>query len=185
LESRLGQCPESGEAAGRIRQRRVGGDHGFLVDTQTRSSHQHLGIGRELVRQAGRTPKPPARVDFEPHLARLYLDACRFHRADAGLINLPTSRSYRIARKQRGLNARLAAGKGIGSRPFPALQAASLRTVRLGAVRVAGRNQACLSAMTALCFVRCIGCEVRAGRCSVGSLAPSAKGCSRVSWAGR
>jgi GNAT superfamily N-acetyltransferase len=59
-----------------------GGDHGFLVDTKTRASHQHRGIGRELVRRAAENAKAAGcewlHVDFESHLARFYLDACGF-----------------------------------------------------------------------------------------------------------
>jgi GNAT superfamily N-acetyltransferase len=69
-----------------------GGDHAFLLDTKTRSSHQHRGIGRELVRQAAENASAVGcewlHVDFEPRLARFYLDACRFRRTDAGLIHV-------------------------------------------------------------------------------------------------
>jgi hypothetical protein len=55
------------------------------------------GIGRELVRQAAENAKAAGcewlHVDFEPHLARFYLDACRLQRTDAGLIHSPTSRT--------------------------------------------------------------------------------------------
>lgn len=69
-----------------------GGDHAFLIDTKTRGSSQHRGIGRELVRQAvvnaGFAGCEWLHVDFEPDLARFYLDACGFRRTDAGLIHL-------------------------------------------------------------------------------------------------
>ena len=74
-----------------------GGAHGFLVDTTTRGSHQHRGIGRELVRQATENARAAGcewlHVDFEPDLARFYLDACGFRRTDAGLMHLSAGRS--------------------------------------------------------------------------------------------
>jgi len=61
------------------------------------ASHQHRGIGRELLWQAAENAKAPAASGFtsifEPHLARFYADACGFQRTDAGLIHLPTSRT--------------------------------------------------------------------------------------------
>ena len=74
-----------------------GGDHAFLLDTKTRGSHQHCGIGRELVRQATENARAAGcewlHVDFEPDLARFYLDACGFRRTDAGLMHLSAGRS--------------------------------------------------------------------------------------------
>lgn len=71
-----------------------GGGHAFLVDTKTRGSHQHRGIGRELVRQAVINARAAGcewlHVDFVPELARFYVDACGFRRTDAGLIHLWT-----------------------------------------------------------------------------------------------
>ena len=70
-----------------------GGDHAFLIDTKTRGSRQHRGIGRELVRHAVVNADAAGcqwlHVDFEPDLARFYLDACGFRRTDAGLVRLP------------------------------------------------------------------------------------------------
>jgi len=71
-----------------------GGDHAFLVDTKTRGDHQRHGVGREVVRRAALHAKAAGcewlHVDFEPHLAPFYLDACGFRPTDAGLIHLPS-----------------------------------------------------------------------------------------------
>lgn len=69
-----------------------GGDHAFLVDTKTRGSSQHRGIGTEVVRLATRHAKEAGcewlHVDFEPDLGPFYFDACGFRPTDAGLIHL-------------------------------------------------------------------------------------------------
>src|SRR5579863_4517141 len=56
-----------------------GGDHAFLVDPRTRGSHQHRGIGREVVRRAVLHAKAAGcewlHVDFEPDLAPFYFDS--------------------------------------------------------------------------------------------------------------
>ncbi|WP_432563551.1 GNAT family N-acetyltransferase [Kineococcus sp. SYSU DK003] len=71
-----------------------GGDHAFLIDTKTRGSHQHRGIGRSLVQVATRHAAAAGCewlfVDFTADLAPFYLDACGFTRTDAGLIHLTT-----------------------------------------------------------------------------------------------
>ena len=71
-----------------------GGDHAFLIDTKTRGSHQHQGVGSELVRRAAAHAKAAGcewlHVDFEPNLAPFYFDACGFRGTDAGLIHLPS-----------------------------------------------------------------------------------------------
>jgi GNAT superfamily N-acetyltransferase len=71
-----------------------GGDHAFLIDTKTRGSHQHRGIGTELVRRAARNAREAGcewlHVDFEGDLAAFYFDACGFRPTDAGLIHLPS-----------------------------------------------------------------------------------------------
>jgi predicted N-acetyltransferase YhbS len=71
-----------------------GGDHAFLLDTKTRPSHQHQGIGTELVRHAIRHAKAAGcewlHVDFESGLEPFYFDACGFEPCGgAGLIRLP------------------------------------------------------------------------------------------------
>ncbi|NAZ80510.1 GNAT family N-acetyltransferase [Kineococcus sp. R8] len=69
-----------------------GGDHAFLLDTKTRGSHQHRGIGSELVRVAAAYAAAAGCewlfVDFRAELAPFYLDACGFARTEAGLIHL-------------------------------------------------------------------------------------------------
>ncbi|MGI8458138.1 MAG: GNAT family N-acetyltransferase [Propionibacteriaceae bacterium] len=71
-----------------------GGDHAFLIDTRTRGSHQHRGIGRELVRHAVVHARAAGcewlHVDYEPELATFYLDACGFGSTTAGLMHLPS-----------------------------------------------------------------------------------------------
>jgi ribosomal protein S18 acetylase RimI-like enzyme len=71
-----------------------GGDHAFLIDTKTRGTHQHRGIGTELVRVAAHHAKAAGcewlHVDFGPELAPFYFDACGFRSTDAGLIHLPS-----------------------------------------------------------------------------------------------
>jgi ribosomal protein S18 acetylase RimI-like enzyme len=69
-----------------------GGDHAFLIDTKTRGSRQHRGIGRNLVREAVVGARAAGcewlHVDFERQLTPFYLQACGFRRTDAGLIHL-------------------------------------------------------------------------------------------------
>lgn len=69
-----------------------GGDHAFLIDAKTRGTDQHRGVGTEVVRRAALQAKAAGcewlHVDFEPELARFYLEACGFRRTDAGLIHL-------------------------------------------------------------------------------------------------
>jgi GNAT superfamily N-acetyltransferase len=69
-----------------------GGDHAFLLDTKTRGSAQRQGIGTELVRVAAHEAAVAGcewlHVDFEPHLAAFYFEACGFRATDAGLIHL-------------------------------------------------------------------------------------------------
>lgn len=74
-----------------------GGDHAFLIDTKTRGTHQHRGVGTELVRQAALRARAAGcewlHVDFRPGLESFYLDACGFRRTDAGLVHLSTDLS--------------------------------------------------------------------------------------------
>ena len=71
-----------------------GGDHAFLLDTKTRGTHQHRGIGTELVGVAVRHAADAGcewlHVDFRPGLGPFYLDACGFQTTAAGLVHLPT-----------------------------------------------------------------------------------------------
>ena len=70
-----------------------GGDHAFLIDTKTRSTHQHRGVGTEMVRRAAVHAKAAGcewlHVDFDDDLARFYFNACGFQPTQAGLIHLP------------------------------------------------------------------------------------------------
>jgi ribosomal protein S18 acetylase RimI-like enzyme len=71
-----------------------GGDHAFLLDTKTRSSHQRRGIATEVARQAVAHAAAAGcewlHVDFEPELTPFYVDACGFRPTDAGLVHLPS-----------------------------------------------------------------------------------------------
>ena len=83
---------EDGIAVGFVNVAWDGGDHAFLIDTKTRASEQHRGIGTELVGIATEHARAAGcewlHVDFEPHLASFYVDACGFVPTDAGLIHL-------------------------------------------------------------------------------------------------
>ena len=69
-----------------------GGLHAFLLDTKTRGTHQHRGIGTAVVGVAVAQARAAGcewlHVDFEPDLRRFYLDACGFRPTEAGLIHL-------------------------------------------------------------------------------------------------
>ncbi|OPC77990.1 GNAT family N-acetyltransferase [Embleya scabrispora] len=71
-----------------------GADHAFLLDTKTRGSYRHRGIGTAVVRLAAEQARAAGcewlHVDFEPELRRFYFDACGFRGTDAGLIHLTT-----------------------------------------------------------------------------------------------
>lgn len=71
-----------------------GGVHAFLLDTAVDPDHQRRGVGRALVAaataEATRAGCEWVHVDFEPHLASFYRDACGFTSTDAGLLHLPT-----------------------------------------------------------------------------------------------
>jgi ribosomal protein S18 acetylase RimI-like enzyme len=66
--------------------------HAFLLDTMTAVAAQRRGIGRELVRIAAAESSAAGcewlHVDFEPHLAGFYYEACGFQPTEAGLIAL-------------------------------------------------------------------------------------------------
>lgn len=69
-----------------------GGDHAFLLDPKVRPSHQHRGIGVELVRRAADGARSAGctwlHVDFEARLRPFYFDACGFFPTEAGLLRL-------------------------------------------------------------------------------------------------
>jgi ribosomal protein S18 acetylase RimI-like enzyme len=71
-----------------------GGDHAFLLDTKVRPSHQHRGVGTELVHLAAEHAKAAGcewlEVDFDDDLGPFYFDACGFTPTAAGLLHLPT-----------------------------------------------------------------------------------------------
>ena len=71
-----------------------GGDHAFLLDTKTRGTHQHQGIGTQLVQVAAVRAKAAGcewlHVDFRADLAPFYLEACGFTPTAAGLVHLPS-----------------------------------------------------------------------------------------------
>jgi ribosomal protein S18 acetylase RimI-like enzyme len=69
-----------------------GGAHAFLLDTVVHPAYQRRGIGRDLVRAlivALRDTRCEwVHVDYEPHLAAFYRDACGFGATEAGLLRL-------------------------------------------------------------------------------------------------
>ncbi len=71
-----------------------GADHAFLLDTKVAGEYQRQGIATELVGQAVQHAQAAGcewlHVDFRPHLAALYYDACGFQTTPAGVIHLPT-----------------------------------------------------------------------------------------------
>jgi predicted N-acetyltransferase YhbS len=82
-----------------------GSDHAFLVDTKTRGTHQHRGIGTEMVRLAVAHARAAGcewlHVDFQDRgLADFYLHACGFDPISAGVVHLP-SYSAEVRRSDR------------------------------------------------------------------------------------
>jgi GNAT superfamily N-acetyltransferase len=69
-----------------------GGGHGFLLDTVVHPLHQRRGLGRAVVETAIRNARVAGcewvHVDYEPHLASFYLEACGFQTTAAGLLRL-------------------------------------------------------------------------------------------------
>ncbi|UUV28716.1 hypothetical protein NQK81_28540 [Amycolatopsis roodepoortensis] len=57
-----------------------GAAHAFLLDTKTRGTHQHRGIGTAGCEWP--------HVDFVPELGPFYFGACGFRPTEAGLIRL-------------------------------------------------------------------------------------------------
>jgi GNAT superfamily N-acetyltransferase len=77
-----------------------GCDHAFLLDTKVAPDHQRQGIATALVGHAMRHAQAAGcewlHVDFGPHLATFYLDACGFQSTPAGVIHLPSHGHDRI-----------------------------------------------------------------------------------------
>jgi GNAT superfamily N-acetyltransferase len=69
-----------------------GGTHGFLVDTVVDEQARGQGVGTALVAAAVTGARTAGcawlHVDYEPHLARFYQEACGFRGTEAGLIAL-------------------------------------------------------------------------------------------------
>ena len=69
-----------------------GGVHAFLLDTMVRPSLRRQGHATRLVQEAVRHAKASGcewlHVDYEPHLATFYREACGFQPTEAGLIQL-------------------------------------------------------------------------------------------------
>ncbi|TNM67194.1 GNAT family N-acetyltransferase [Streptomyces sp. NP160] len=85
---------EGGELVGFVNVAWDGADHAFLIDTKTHPRFQRRGLGTAVVRRAAQEARAAGCewlfVDFEPHLAAFYLDACGFRTTAAGLVHLPT-----------------------------------------------------------------------------------------------
>ena len=69
-----------------------GGDHAFLIDTKTRGTQQHRGLGTAVVREAISRARAAGcewlHVDFRDELADFYLGSCGFRPTAAGLVHL-------------------------------------------------------------------------------------------------
>lgn len=69
-----------------------GGPHAFLLDTVVDPDQQRQGIGRRLVQVLVVEVRAAGcewlHVDYEPHLASFYRDACAFRPTEAGLVHL-------------------------------------------------------------------------------------------------
>ena len=69
-----------------------GGIHAFLLDTCVHPDFRRRGLAMRLVEAARDAARARGakwlHVDFEPHLERLYFDACGFRPTLAGLIDL-------------------------------------------------------------------------------------------------
>lgn len=72
-----------------------GGVHAFLLDTMVALPLRRQGIATAIVRTATMRARDSAcewlHVDFEPHLASFYRDACGFAPIEAGAIALKRS----------------------------------------------------------------------------------------------
>ncbi len=73
-----------------------GGEHAFLLDTAVDPDRQRRGIGVRLIRAAAAEARAAGctwlHVDFEPHLASFYRDACGFAGTEAALLHLGAPR---------------------------------------------------------------------------------------------
>ena len=71
-----------------------GGAHAFLLDTIVDPDQRRLGIGDRLVKlliaEVGAMGCEWLHVDYEPHLAAFYREACGFRSTDAGILDLKT-----------------------------------------------------------------------------------------------
>jgi GNAT superfamily N-acetyltransferase len=69
-----------------------GGAHAFLLDTAVHPAHTRQGIGRRLVLAASAEARAAGcrwlHVDYEPHLADFYVEACGFRPTTAALLEL-------------------------------------------------------------------------------------------------
>lgn len=69
-----------------------GGAHAFLLDTAVSPDYQHRGIGAALVKALAKDVAAQGcqwlHVDYEPHLASFYREACGFNHTEAGLLKL-------------------------------------------------------------------------------------------------
>lgn len=69
-----------------------GGVHAFLLDTVVDPGHQRRGIGKlvvdTLVGEVAAAGCEWLHVDYEPHLAAFYREACGFSGTEAGLLRL-------------------------------------------------------------------------------------------------
>jgi GNAT superfamily N-acetyltransferase len=69
-----------------------GGSHAFILDTAVAPARQRHGLGARLVAAAAAEARAAGcewlHVDFEPHLAKFYLDGCGFRPTEAGLLRL-------------------------------------------------------------------------------------------------
>lgn len=69
-----------------------GGAHAFLLDTVVDPDHRRHGVGRRLVQSLVDEVRSAGcswlHVDYEPHLAPFYRDACGFGGTEAALLRL-------------------------------------------------------------------------------------------------
>ena len=69
-----------------------GGAHAFVLDTAVHPDHGRKGIGKQLVAVAAEEARAAGcewlHVDYEPHLAAFYVEACGFTPTEAALLKL-------------------------------------------------------------------------------------------------